>query len=141
MRIVFRAPQPESVDSRAQLRAKCRPLGGCALHAAAAAAASKATSPMYPSRPHRNTCDNLIIGSVVSNLATDYRMIEFQLKANDYGTTLRKFAYPNVSSDWNQSPDGGREGVWGWCSAQRISILMIAGGNHTIFSLGGSKSG
>ena len=31
--------------------------------------------------------------------------------------------------------------LWGWCSAQRIKIIMIAGGNHTSVSCRGSGKG
>ena len=31
--------------------------------------------------------------------------------------------------------------LWGWCAAQRIKIVMIAGGNHTSVSCRGSGKG
>ena len=31
--------------------------------------------------------------------------------------------------------------LWGWCSAQRIEIAMIAGGNHTLVSCRDSGKG
>ena len=42
------------------------------------------------------------------------------------------------------SPTGGlgpRCPLWGWCSAQRIKIVMIAGGNHTSVSCRDSGKG
>ena len=52
---------------------------------------------------------------------------------------------PSVSPYGLPAPPLGSQGprcpLWGWCSAQRIKIVMIAGGNHTSVSCRDSGKG
>ena len=52
---------------------------------------------------------------------------------------------PSVSPYGLPAPPLGSQGprcpLWGWCSAQRIKIVMIAGGNHTSVSCRAAAKG
>ena len=65
--------------------------------------------------------------------------------ARDFIKTRVPTAKPLSQAPWAcQLPFQGRFSrcpLWGWCSAQRIRIAMIAGGNHTLVSCRDSGKG
>ncbi len=96
-----------------------------------------------PPQRLRGAASNYLFAKTWANSYNSKRT--FYVCARDFVKRWGPTAKPLSQAHWAcQLPFQGRFSrcpLWGWCSAQRIEIAMIAGGNHTLVSCRAAAKG